>query len=176
MNILLITSAQNNSNTDRLNKEFISIVGKENIKIINANTINHCIGCRLCIDKGKCVKYNDDLTHFLSQKYPIIIFSGAIYGFTFNSALMTAFHRMLFGLENKILGFILCSGSSGYYGGVDLIESTLKRLNEYCGFIIAPIFNKVTYDKRTPVNDCDILGLKKLFNDVEEIYNEISKN
>lgn len=170
--LLLVTSAQKNSNTDLLNKEFIKIAGEENVEVINAHNIEHCIGCRYCAEKRKCVRHNDALTHFLSMDYSVIVFSGAVFGFTFNSALMAAFHRMLFGLEDKNLGFILCSGSSGYESGIDLIEKNLQRLSQYCNFYYAPLFNKVTYDVRTSVNENDLLGLNKLFKDLKEAYNE----
>lgn len=175
MDILLITSAQKNSNTDKLNQEFIHLAQNNGNKVtvIDALTIGHCIGCKMCAKYKKCIKNDDALTDFISEHPSIVVFSGAIYFFGLNSALATALNRINDTTNKVIFGLILCSGSYGIESGIDLIIEQFRRIDTYGSFTV-PVFNKVTYDKRTPVNECDILGLKKLLEDLKEAYNEIT--
>ena len=88
--------------------------------------------------------------------------------FSLNSELQKVLERLIgCDLRNKVLGLMLTSGSNFRYGGADLIIEQFKRIDEYCGSITIEPFNKVTYDKITSLNKCDILGIKKFIEDLK---------
>lgn len=167
MNILLITSATKNSNTDIMNKEFIrqSFESGHDVEVLHANTIHHCDGCRACGKIGHC-KYKDRLS-YIENTPKVIVLSGAVYFFGLNSTLSTALHRLT--PVNKIFGLILCSGSSGRMSGVDIIKEQFNRVDEYGDNFTVPIFNKVTHDRRLPLYKKDIKGISKLLKNLEEV-------
>lgn len=105
----------------------------------------------------------------LESDFDAVIFCGAVYFFNLNSELSKALERFIsVNMSNKIIGLILTSGSNFKLGGVDIILSQFERIDSYCGTITVNTFNKVTYDKRTPINENDILGLEQLIKDIEE--------
>lgn len=170
MNVLVITSATPNSNTERLVEMFSSIVYKfrGEVFVLPTKNITHpCMGCKTCT--ACCVE--DEFTEKVIRqgfKFDCVVFAGAVYFFDLNSNLRKALERFYcYDLTDVPLGLILTSGSNFRYGGVDLIINQFKRIDEYCGSKTVTPYNKVTFDERTPVNELDVLGLKKLYSDLE---------
>ena len=169
MNVLIITSAKVNSNSENLLTAFTNILdnNEESYKIFHTDLVNRaCIGCKKCT--ACCI--NDDFTKEIINKpvrYDCIVFAGAVYFFDLNSDLRKALERLYcYTLKDVPIGLILTSGSNFRYGGVDLIIEQFKRIDEYCGTRTVTPFNKVTYDLRTPINETDIKGLQKLYEDL----------
>jgi len=169
MKVLVFNSRGENTNTYNLLTEFIKQAFIENIEVktLETSEINKCIGCRYCISKKICI-HNDLLVDYLKDTfYDAFIFAGPIYFFSLNSELQKALERLMsYDLKNKVLGLILTSGSNFRYGGADLIIEQFKRIDEYCGSVTIEPFNKVTYDRLTSLNECDVLGIKKFIGDL----------
>lgn len=170
MKVLLFNSREGNTNTYKLVTEFIKQASAKNIEVetLQTSKIEKCIGCRGCLNKESCI-HIDLLADYLKNKsLDAFIFAGPVYFFSLNSELQKVLERLMsYDLRNKVLGLILTSGSNFRYGGADLIIEQFKRIDEYCGSVTIETFNKVTYDKITPLNECDILGIKKFIEDLK---------
>lgn len=171
MKILLVTSATAKSNTSRLNEEFIRQARerKHEVELLDSRFLHHCDGCRACAKSGGKCKHKDSLQNILwIDNFDSIVLSGAVYFFGLNSSLAMALHRMT--PRNRIFGLMLCSGSRGRMGGVDLIIEQFKRIDEYGNNFTVQPYNKVTNDKRLPLSNKDIQGIEKLLCDLEGAY------
>lgn len=175
MKILLVTSAKKHSNTDCINKEFMSLTEcrGHSVILLHTDNIANCDGCGYCIVKGKC-KVTDSFSNALEAGFDAIVFSGAVYFFDLNSGLSKALERLYCkSLQGVPLGLVLMSGSQGKDSGLDLIEKRFERIDYYCGTVTMPYFNKVTYDRRVKVTDTDSYGLLKLITDLEVYHEEV---
>ena len=173
MNVLLITSATKGSNTDTLNKEFLRQMKEKNhsVKILQAKLANHCVSCRACEKTGICVQ-SDPFQISTKNLEKVIVFSGAVHNFGLNSALYAAWQRISFMCDQNIFGLILCSGSDGRYGGVDIVKEQFQRFDEFCGTTTVEIVNKVTGDKRLPLTDIDKAKISKLIDNLERGFQQ----
>lgn len=127
------------------------ICDKENYK--------SCKGCGYCISQGKCI-HKDRLSHILHKDYTDIIFISPVYFFTLKSDVMKVLERFYCcGILDTNLHLFLMSGSSGRYGGIDIIKEQFKRTDEYSGSNTT-IFNVVTNDNIV-IRKKDILDFLK---------------
>lgn len=165
---LFKTEKSKDSNTERVCKALNEILDKQGFEVleVSTNQVQSCTGCRACERLPKCVLSDADLLKSVGE-CEAIVFVGPVYFFSLCADLQKALERLFcIDLYNKVLGLALMTGSPYSRNGIDVIESQFAKIDDYCGCHTIPAFNKVTYDKRTPVNECDQMGLEWFVKDL----------
>lgn len=157
--LVFVGSPRKNGNSYKLGKELVKQLkeaGNECECIHTLSSVLSCKACYKCADTHYCIRQDEWFDTYKAFNYDAVIIISPIYFFGLTSQ-AKAFLDRLGSIDWRGLkvGLITASGSSGYLGGHDLVEESIKRSCIYNFADYIGSYNKVTYDKLLEVDETD---------------------
>lgn len=177
--LVIMGSPRTGGNTNILCQKFVKMLKKEipekDVYVANIGFESELHPCKCC---GACIEecpiddsIKEILLHFDESDF--VVWFTPIYFFQMTGQSKVLIDRL--GASDKWEGkhfyFAFISGSSGRFGGEDILFDIVERIAEWHNSYLGVCYHKMTNDEILPVNDKDLKFFTSVITDIKECMN-----